>query len=215
MMCGVSGQNVLHILGQFGKENAAAIFDLILECRPQYPIDQLDANGNTGIYRLSSLALTLSVSINHCSLLWWISLNTDHVHVALMYYLFVVSTDLPTLVNCQMGHAPPFLVHFHSPTPLSTSPLPFPTYPSFHPPFRFPLNPIPSLSSPCPIPSPIPGREVWDSAVSSPCGSRQSPAAKQILVQLRPKPGIWCWVEGFAKWVNRRIFTNLRNLWWG
>jgi len=69
MMCGVSGQNVLHILGQFGKENAAAIFDLILECRPQYPIDQLDANGNTGIYRLSSLALTLSVSINHCSLL--------------------------------------------------------------------------------------------------------------------------------------------------
>jgi len=48
----VSGQNVLHVLGQFGKENAAAIFDLILECRPQFPIDQLDANGNTGMYWL-------------------------------------------------------------------------------------------------------------------------------------------------------------------
>jgi len=51
MRCDVaSGQNVLHILGQFGKENAAAIFDLIMECRPQFPVDQLDANGNTGIY---------------------------------------------------------------------------------------------------------------------------------------------------------------------
>jgi len=48
----VSGQNMLHVLGQFGKENAAAIFDLLLECRPQFPIDQLDANGNTGtVYR--------------------------------------------------------------------------------------------------------------------------------------------------------------------
>jgi ankyrin repeat protein len=41
------GQNILHILGQFGKENAAAIFEFILQCRPQFPIDQLDANGNT------------------------------------------------------------------------------------------------------------------------------------------------------------------------
>jgi len=44
----VSGQSVLHVLGQFGKENAAAIFDLIMEHRPQFPIDQLDANGNSG-----------------------------------------------------------------------------------------------------------------------------------------------------------------------
>jgi len=45
----ISGQNVLHVLGQFGKENAAAIFELILEHRPQLPIDQYDANGNTGM----------------------------------------------------------------------------------------------------------------------------------------------------------------------
>jgi len=48
-----SGQNVLHVLGQFGKENAAAIFDLILDCRPQFPVDQLDANGNTGLCGIS------------------------------------------------------------------------------------------------------------------------------------------------------------------
>jgi len=46
----VSGQNVLHVLGQFGKENAAAIFDLMMEHRPQLPVDLLDANGNTGLY---------------------------------------------------------------------------------------------------------------------------------------------------------------------
>jgi len=61
-----SGQNVLHVLGQFGKENAAAIFDLIMECRPQLPVDQLDVNGNTGIYRSHSLTLASSVAVNHC-----------------------------------------------------------------------------------------------------------------------------------------------------
>ena len=49
MLCWSSGQNVLHVLGQFGKENAAAIFDLMMEHRPQLPVDQLDANGNTGV----------------------------------------------------------------------------------------------------------------------------------------------------------------------
>ena len=42
------GQNPIHILGQFGKENAAAIFDLFIECMPKYPIDLPDINGNTG-----------------------------------------------------------------------------------------------------------------------------------------------------------------------
>jgi len=51
---------VLHLLGQFGKDNAAAIFDLILECRPQFPIDQLDANGNTRMY------LTMSFLVSIC-----------------------------------------------------------------------------------------------------------------------------------------------------
>lgn len=43
------GQNPLHVLGQYGKENAAAIFDLFLECMPNYPVDQVDANGSTGM----------------------------------------------------------------------------------------------------------------------------------------------------------------------
>lgn len=42
------GQSPLHILGQYGKENAAAIFDLFLECMPEYPLDKPDAEGNTG-----------------------------------------------------------------------------------------------------------------------------------------------------------------------
>lgn len=43
------GQSPLHILGQYGKENAAAIFDLFLECMPEYPLDKPDAEGNTGM----------------------------------------------------------------------------------------------------------------------------------------------------------------------
>ena len=43
------GQNPLHVLGQYGKENAAAIFDLFMECMPKYPLNLPDVNGNTGI----------------------------------------------------------------------------------------------------------------------------------------------------------------------
>ncbi|XP_067934786.1 rabankyrin-5-like [Watersipora subatra] len=43
----LKGQNPLHILGQYGKENAAAIFDLFIEAMPQYPIDKPDMEGNT------------------------------------------------------------------------------------------------------------------------------------------------------------------------
>lgn len=46
------GQNALHLLGQYGKENAAAIFELFMECMPQYPINEPDSNGNTGEYSL-------------------------------------------------------------------------------------------------------------------------------------------------------------------
>lgn len=45
----IRGQSPLHILGQYGKENAAAIFDLFLECMPEYPLDKPDAEGNTGM----------------------------------------------------------------------------------------------------------------------------------------------------------------------
>ncbi|XP_051847502.1 rabankyrin-5 isoform X1 [Antechinus flavipes] len=41
------GQSPLHILGHYGKENAAAIFELFLECMPEYPLDKPDAEGNT------------------------------------------------------------------------------------------------------------------------------------------------------------------------
>jgi len=33
-----------------------------------------------------------------------------------------------------------------------------------------------------------------------------------ILVQRRPKLGIWRWVEGLAKWIGLNTFTNLRYL---
>ena len=42
------GQNPLHILGQYGKDNAAAMFELFRETMPEYPIDRPDAEGNTG-----------------------------------------------------------------------------------------------------------------------------------------------------------------------
>jgi hypothetical protein len=41
------GQNPLHMLGQYGRDNAAAIFELFVESMPEYPIDNPDPNGNT------------------------------------------------------------------------------------------------------------------------------------------------------------------------
>lgn len=38
----------MHVLGHYGKENAAAIFELFLECMPEYPLDKPDNDGNTG-----------------------------------------------------------------------------------------------------------------------------------------------------------------------
>ena len=43
------GMNAMHVLGQYGRENAAALFDLFMECMPEYLIDKPDQNGNTGI----------------------------------------------------------------------------------------------------------------------------------------------------------------------
>ena len=42
------GRNQLHILANFANENAVAIFDLFLECMPNYPLDKMDSDGNTG-----------------------------------------------------------------------------------------------------------------------------------------------------------------------
>uniref|UniRef100_A0A3Q3Q182 Ankyrin repeat and FYVE domain containing 1 n=1 Tax=Monopterus albus TaxID=43700 RepID=A0A3Q3Q182_MONAL len=41
------GQSPMHVLGQYGKENAGAIFELFLECMPEYPLDKPDNEGNT------------------------------------------------------------------------------------------------------------------------------------------------------------------------
>ncbi|XP_058020334.1 rabankyrin-5 isoform X2 [Ahaetulla prasina] len=41
------GQSPMHILGQYGKENAATIFDFFRECMPDYPLDKPDTDGNT------------------------------------------------------------------------------------------------------------------------------------------------------------------------
>ena len=41
------GRNPLHILANFGLENSVSIFDLFIECMPNYPINRPDAEGNT------------------------------------------------------------------------------------------------------------------------------------------------------------------------
>eukprot|EP00106_Octopus_bimaculoides_P020139 XP_014787581.1 PREDICTED: rabankyrin-5-like [Octopus bimaculoides] len=43
------GQNPLHILCQYGKDNAAAIFELFREAMPDYPIDAPDMEGNSAL----------------------------------------------------------------------------------------------------------------------------------------------------------------------
>lgn len=53
----------MHILGQYGKDNAAAICDLFLECMPEYPLDKPDAEGNTG--RWDSIAIKLESQSSH------------------------------------------------------------------------------------------------------------------------------------------------------
>lgn len=45
----------MHVLGQYGKENAAAIFELFLECMPEYPLDKPDNEGNTGWWSTTGL----------------------------------------------------------------------------------------------------------------------------------------------------------------
>ena len=52
---------------------------------------------------------------------------------------------------------------------------------------RFPIFPLPIL--PLPL-SPLQIQIIWGSDVSSPIGSGQSPAAKRMLVQRTPKPGM-------------------------
>ena len=41
------GRNSLHVLAVFGKENSSAIFELFMECMPEYPLNRPDAEGST------------------------------------------------------------------------------------------------------------------------------------------------------------------------
>ena len=44
------GQNPLHVLSHYSKENAAAIFELFRQTMPNYPFDALDADENTALF---------------------------------------------------------------------------------------------------------------------------------------------------------------------
>ena len=50
--CSFRGQNPLHILAQYAKEHAVAIFNLFRQSMPDYPLNALDAEENTGEYLL-------------------------------------------------------------------------------------------------------------------------------------------------------------------
>lgn len=50
--CSFRGQNPLHILAQYAKEHAVAIFNLFGQSMPDYPLNALDAEENTGEYLL-------------------------------------------------------------------------------------------------------------------------------------------------------------------
>lgn len=45
--CNLKGQAPLHLVAQFAKENAAAIFELFISSEPNYPISKPDGDGNT------------------------------------------------------------------------------------------------------------------------------------------------------------------------
>lgn len=46
--CNLRGQNCLHLISQYGKENMnAAIYELFISSMPEYPINKTDAEGNT------------------------------------------------------------------------------------------------------------------------------------------------------------------------
>lgn len=44
------GQNPLHVLSSYSRENAAAIFDLFRQTMPNYPFDALDTDENTALF---------------------------------------------------------------------------------------------------------------------------------------------------------------------
>ncbi|XP_048582377.1 rabankyrin-5 isoform X2 [Nematostella vectensis] len=44
------GQNPLHVLAQYAKDNAVAIFEIFRQSMPEYPMNAVDAEGNTALF---------------------------------------------------------------------------------------------------------------------------------------------------------------------
>ncbi|VDP10505.1 unnamed protein product [Soboliphyme baturini] len=59
----LKGHSPLHLLGIYGKENAAAIFQCFVANIPNYPVDTLDPEGNTGWLCLAEMIL---IPNRHC-----------------------------------------------------------------------------------------------------------------------------------------------------
>lgn len=72
--CPRRGQSPMHVLGHYGKENAAAIFELFLECMPEYPLDKPDNEGNTG-----TITLFICIAFNTCGTTVCLCLFPDDV----------------------------------------------------------------------------------------------------------------------------------------
>ena len=71
----------MHVLGHYGKENAAAIFELFLECMAEYPLDKPDNEGNTGREPLLEVGRPVP-----CELCLFFSLRrTEHPPVLLQF----------------------------------------------------------------------------------------------------------------------------------
>lgn len=65
-MINLKGHNPLHVLAKYGKENAAAICNLLIETIPDFPIDRPDLDGNTGKgHQLAKSSLRVFTSLKH------------------------------------------------------------------------------------------------------------------------------------------------------
>ena len=108
------GQNPLHLLGQYSRENGAAIFELFLECMPNYPIDQCDINGNTREHWLIKLSDTCCLSCVYTSDLWgpcvgrqldclWRQTNWQCVYTTVAQSTIVGSSDGASSSDLDIG----------------------------------------------------------------------------------------------------------------
>ena len=59
------GRNPLHVLAVFGKENSSSIFELFVECMAQYPVNAVDAEGNTPLLLAYTKVIPVSRVARH------------------------------------------------------------------------------------------------------------------------------------------------------